>query len=522
MLAAGSTMPATEHARAPARRWRPSEAGSSSLRHLGEQAISRAAGAPLVAGNRIRLLRDATENYPAWLAAIEGAERSISFEAYILADDAVGNRFADALVAAARRGVRVRLLQDWLGERGEAGRGFWRRLRDGGVEVRRFNPFRPAAPLGVLRRNHRKSIVVDGRLGFVTGLCIAERWAGDPAKGIPPWRDTGVELEGPAIADLARAFARTWSEAGAPVDAAELPRAEDLRAAGEASLRIIATEPATSGIFRLDQLIAATARRTLWITDAYFVGVPSYVQALRAAAMDRVDVRFLVPGASDLGIVKRLGVAGYRPLLEAGIRVFEWNGPMLHAKSAVADGRWARVGSTNLNLASWMGNWELDVAVEDDAFAREMECAFEDDLANATEIVLGTRRPRAPRGPRRLVGPHRRREGSAVVTAGAIRLGNTVGAALGGYRVLGATEATLLLAGGAFLLASAALAIAFPWVVLAPFVVALIWLGLALVLESVRVRRESARGEGEELPPAVPAPPADTRETPATTARPEQ
>jgi cardiolipin synthase len=491
-------MPVPEHSRAPERPRRPPDTPSPVLRQLGEQAFSRAAGAPLVTGNRIRLLRDATENYPAWLTAIERAERSISFESYIFADDAVGNRFADALAAAAQRGVRVRLLQDWLGERGEASRGLWRRLRAAGVEVRWFNPFRLAAPLAVFRRNHRKGIVVDGRLGFVTGLCIAERWAGDPARAIPPWRDTGVELEGPSIADLARAFARSWAEAGGPAEEGVLPRAEEIATAGDAALRIVATEPTTSGVYRLDQLIAATARRTLWITDAYFVGVPSYVQALRAAALDGVDVRFLVPGASDLGIVKRLGVAGYRPLLEAGIRVFEWNGPMLHAKSAVADSRWARVGSTNLNLASWMGNWELDVAVEDGAFARELEAAYEADLGNSTEIVLGSRRRRAPAAPVRLVGQNRRREGSAVVTAGALRLGNTVGAALGGYRVLGPMEATLLLATGVALLAGAALAIAFPWVVLAPVVVVLVWLGVALVIESVRVRRESAHPYGDE------------------------
>jgi cardiolipin synthase len=498
-----ATMPAHQRARAPeaprSRDW------LGSLRLLGEQSFSRAAGAPLVEGNRIRLLRDATENYPAWLDAIEGAERSISFESYILANDRVGNRFAEALAAAARRGVRVRLLQDWLGARGEAGRGFWRRLREAGVEVRWFNPFRFGAPLAFLRRNHRKSIVVDGRLGFVTGLCIADRWAGDPGKGVPPWRDTGVGLEGPAIADLAGAFARGWTEAGGRMEAADLPREEDLAPAGQTALRIIATEPTTAGIYRLDQLIAATARRTLWLTDAYFVGVPSYVQALRAAALDGVDVRILVPGASDLVLVKRLGVAGYRPLLEAGIRVFEWNGPMLHAKTAVADCRWARVGSTNLNLASWMGNWELDVAVEDGPFAREMELCFEADLANATEIVLGARpRRRATARRERPGGRHQRREGSAVATAGAIRLGNAVGAALGGHRVLGPAEATLLLVAGLVLVGVAALALAFPRLVLAPAIVVLVWLGLALLLESARVRRESAAGPEDEVGAAEP------------------
>lgn len=475
-------------------------------RILGEQAFSRAAGAPLVPGNRIRLLRDATENYPAWLAAIEGATRSISLEAYILADDAVGGRFAEALAAAARRGVRVRLLQDWLGARGEASGSFWERLRDGGVEVRWFNPFRVGAPLAVLRRNHRKSLVVDGRLGFVTGLCVADRWAGDPARGIPPWRDAGVELEGPAIVELARAFARAWAEAGGTIPAEELPGADDVAAAGDSALRIVATEPTTSGVYRLDQLIAATARSRLWLTDAYFVGVPSYVEALRAAALDGVDVRFLVPGASDLGLVKWLGVAGYRPLLEAGVRVFEWNGPMLHSKTAVADGRWARVGSTNLNLASWMGNWELDVAAEDPAFARDMEDAFEADLGNATEIVLGVRR-RRPVAAERVPGQRRAREGSAVATAGAVRLGNTVGAALSGHRVLGPAEARLLLVAGLALLGIAALALALPWVVLAPAVVVLTWLGLVLILDAAKARRESAGSDAGDAPAEPPAPP---------------
>jgi len=166
---------------------------------MAEQALTRAAGAPLIAGNRVRVLRDATENYPAWLAAMEKAERSITIESYIFADDEVGNRFAGVLGDAARRGVRVRILQDWLGARGEATRHFWSRLRQSGVDVRWFNPFRFAAPLAWLRRNHRKSIVVDGRHGFVTGLCIAVRWEGDPARGIPAWRDTGLSIEGPTF-----------------------------------------------------------------------------------------------------------------------------------------------------------------------------------------------------------------------------------------------------------------------------------------------------------------------------------
>ena len=151
-------------------------------------------------------------------------------------------------------------------------------------------------------------------------------------------------------------------------------------------VRVVASMPNVAGLYRLDQLIAAVARQTLWLTDAYFVGTTSYVQALRAAAVDGVDVRLLVPGSSDIPIFVSLSRAGYRPLLEAGVRVFEWNGSMLHAKTAVADGRWARVGSSNLNVSSWIGNWELDVAVEDETFAQAMQEMYLEDLTHATEI----------------------------------------------------------------------------------------------------------------------------------------
>ena len=135
-------------------------------------------------------------------------------------------------------------------------------------------------------------------------------------------------------------------------------------------LRVVATVPATAVLFRVDQLVAALAKNRLWLTDAYYAGTTAYVQALRAAAKDGVDVRLLVPNGTDIPILRPLSRAGYRPLLEAGVRVFEWNGTMLHAKTAVADSNWARVGSSNLNVASWLGNCELDVVVEDESFAR--------------------------------------------------------------------------------------------------------------------------------------------------------
>ena len=394
---------------------------------LVEQGFARASGAPLVPGNDVRLLKDAAQNYPAWREAIDAARRTIHFESYIIHDDETGQEFARALMAKARTGVRVRIIYDWLGGMGKASQRFWRALRKGGVEVRCFNPPGLSSPFTWLTRDHRKMLAVDGQVAFVTGLCVGRAWVGDPARGLAPWRDTGIALRGPAVADLERAFVGMWALAGAPIPGgADEPVRESKRPAGEMAVRVIASMPGTAELYRLDQLIAAAARRTLWLTDAYFVGTTPYVQSLRAAARDGVDVRLLVPGASDIWVLRGLSRAGYRPLLEAGVRVYEWNGPMLHAKTAVADGRWARVGSTNLNLQSWIGNWELDVAVEDEGFAGQMEDMYLDDLDHATEITL-TRRARVARtsSPPRVT---LRRPGSAGrAAAGAVSIGSAVG-----------------------------------------------------------------------------------------------
>jgi cardiolipin synthase len=498
------------------------------LRGFAEHAFSRAAGAPLVGGNGVRLLRDAAENYPAWLDALAGARHSIFFEAYIFADDRLGREFAAVLAAKARSGVRVRVLYDWLGAVGEGTRRVLAPLGEAGAEVRCFNPPRIDSPLGWVVRNHRKSLVVDGEVGFVTGLCIAQRWAGDPARGRQPWRDTGVEVRGPAVADLARAFAHTWAEAGGIITSDDLPTAEGLAHHGDIALRVIATSPSTAGLYRLDHLIAALARRTLWLTDAYFVGTAAYVQALRAAAQDGVDVRFLVPGESDVPLVKAIGRAGYRPLLESGVRVWEWNGPMLHAKTAAADGRWARVGSSNLNVASWLGNHELDVAVEDEGFAHEMEDTFLADLENATEIVLSARRRPAPvrRPPPRSRGGFvehgERRARSGLAAAGALRIGHAVGAALGGYRVLGPAEAKLLALGGLTLLAIGMVALIWPRVAAFPVAVMGLWLSSALMWRAWRLRREARAVDrlAAHAPAITPVVPANGETPPSTVSAP--
>jgi cardiolipin synthase A/B len=466
-------------------------------RLLADQAFSRAAGAPLVPGNEVRLLVDGRENYPAWMDAIKSARDHIHFESYIIHEDEVGHRFADALIRKAREGVRVRLLYDWLGGIGKASRGFWSRLRAGGVEVLCFNPPRLDSPLGWVFRDHRKTMVVDGEVGFVSGLCVGQMWLGDPGRGVEAWRDTGVEVRGPAVADLAWAFRHVWERAGGSISDEEMQGVRDLPEAGNVALRVIATDPSDMDVYRLDQLVAVLARERLWLTDAYFAAVSSYVQALQSAARDGVDVRLLVPGTSDVSLVKFISRASYRPLLEAGVRVFEWNGPMLHAKTAVADGRWARVGSTNLNLASWISNWEMDLAVEDKALAREMEALYESDLENATEIVLdrGQVHPakpvppgaRHPRSDRRKTGRARR------AAAGAIGVGSAVGAAFTNRRELGPAEAKVMAAAAVVVLFFSLLFLLVPRLLTIPLAVVGVWTGATLLVRAQRLRNRARR-----------------------------
>jgi len=466
------------------------------VRLLAQQAYSRAAGAPLIPGNSVLLLRDATENYPAWIKAMRTAEKSIHFENYFITDDDIGNQFAEVMADKARQGIRVRLVYDWLGTLGRASGRFWQHLRDAGVEVRCFNPPSFDHPLSWLSRDHRKMIAVDGRVGFVTGLCVGRSWAGDPDRSIEPWRDTGIMVRGPAVADIEKAFAEVWAIMGPPLPEDEIPERSFIHPAGEVTLRVVANMPNNAGLYRLDQLIAAVARRSLWLTDAYFVGITPYVQALGAAARDGVDVRLLVPGTTDIPVLRALSRAGYQPLLEAGVRVFEWNGPMMHAKTAVADGRWARIGSSNLNISSWLGNYEMDVAVEDEAFARSMERMYLEDLARSTEIVLSERHRvcLSQERPKRRHHRGRRSQGSiGRAGMGFIRAGRAVEAAISNRRPLGPAEAKVMFSAAVILLVLAVIAVMWPELLAVPFAVLSGWVAISLLVKSYRLRNGRSR-----------------------------
>ena len=454
----------------------------------------------------MRLLRDARENFPAWREALERAQRYILFECYIVENDNSGREFAALLAERARAGVRVHVIVDWLGC--WRALSLWRAVRDAGAEVRVFNPPQLSSPLGWLSRDHRKTIVVDGEVGFVSGLCVSDRWLGNPRRRLEPWRDTGIAMRGPAVGALERAFVQVFAACGgAPLDTAILAPSDTATRAGNMRLYVIANEPNLAGTFRMDLIIASIARRQLWLTDAYFVATSPYVQALRAAARDGVDVRLLVPGSSDIPALSPLSRAQYRPLLEAGVRVFEWAGTMLHAKTAVADGRWSRVGSTNLNLASWMSNYELDIAIEDDAFSEEMATQYEADLARSTEIVLTRRnRVRRTRTPAETLAQGAHRETRRAVSgsagraaAGAFSVGSALGAALTDRRILGPAEAGLLFLMSAVAVALGVLAALWPRVLAWPIALVAMWSGIAWAAKGIALRR--GRRSGKHVDP---------------------
>jgi cardiolipin synthase A/B len=453
---------------------------------MADQAFSRSAGAPLVAGNAVRVLRDAAENYPLWEQTIRNARRTIHLEMYIFHRDAVGRRYVNLLAERARAGVTVRVAYDWFGCGIGPALGLFSPLVAAGGDVRVFNPPRFGTALGWIRRNHRKLLIVDGEVAFISGLCIGEQWEGRPDKKREPWRDTGVEIRGPAVAHAERGFAESWkfcsgeSLAAPATDAAGPP-------AGPVSLRIVLTEPFSAALFRTDLLVAAMARRTLWMADAYFIGHGPYVAALQQAAADGVDVRLLVPQGSDVGWTVPLSRTLYRTLLESGIRIFEWNGTMMHAKTAVADGRWTRIGSTNLNVNSWLGNWELDVAIEDEDVAGTMEDYYEDDLERSTEIVMEGQRPRVAR-PRRRRAQNSARRALRTMTG----ISHSVSAAVTGNRQLEAWEWSPLLTLGGLLVALSALTWWKPAWLAWPATIVLGAVGLGFIARAVSLWRHGS------------------------------
>jgi len=354
----------------------------------------RIAAADASQGNAVRLMRDGSEIFAAMIDAIEKATEMVALESYIVNSDSVGERFATALIAAAGRGVKVRLIADWVGS-WTTKRAFWRKLREGGVEVRIFN--RPGFHywLGLVPRDHRKLVVADARVAITGGIGLSEEWSGIvKRKKKAPWRDTAVRIEGPAAHDFSRAFDDMWKRANREERrAARRHVHRRARNSGVmpglsqgAIVGVIEGEPWRLRVARALQIRRCPPKRAIWIASAYFYPSSAEIEALCGAALDNVDVRILVPSRYDHPWVRRLTRSVYRQLLRNNVRIWEWNGIMMHAKTSVMDGRWVRVGSTDFNPLGVAINYELDAVIESRELGEAAEAMFLRDLEQSTEI----------------------------------------------------------------------------------------------------------------------------------------
>jgi cardiolipin synthase len=350
-------------------------------------------GSPRTAGNSVQLLQDGAATFPAMLAAIGAATDHVNLETYIIEDDEIGRQFADLLLAKRAQGVQVNLIYDSVGSIGTP-QAFFDRLTAGGVQVVQFNPVNPLAlrkSWQVNNRDHRKLLVVDGRIAFVGGINFSRVHSGGSARGAgeAAWRDTHLRIEGPVVDDFQQLFLQTWTKqrGAAPAAANYFP---PLEARGEERVRAIGSTPDDPHSLLYLTLLSAIAKanRNIWLANAYFVPDAQLVEALSAAARRGVDVRLVLPGASDSGPAFHAGRSHYSALLRAGVRIHERRGALLHAKTATIDGTWSCVGSTNLDWRSFLHNDELDATILGRGFAAQMEAAFQADIAASEEIDL--------------------------------------------------------------------------------------------------------------------------------------
>ncbi|CAN5255787.1 phospholipase D-like domain-containing protein [soil metagenome] len=363
--------------------------------------------ASLIPGNRVTLLLDGDGTYPAMLAAIAGARDHIHLETYIMQNDRVGRLFADALIARSRAGVTVRLIYDGFG--GTDANDFWDRLTDAGVQVVESNPSEPTENADVAdynTRDHRKILIVDGRIGFTGGINIYDVYAnraaddsggsltgsGASAASQPEnmrWRDTHLRIEGPVVSELQRLFVAQWEQHDGSVDHRSLY--PPLRRMGDAAVKIligVGDNMKPSEIYAAYIDVIGAAERRIWITQAYFVPNDGFMDMLGEAARRGVDVKIILPGRTDVALIRHASRALYGELLKAGVQIFEFQDAILHAKTAVVDGVWSTVGSSNLDFRSFLINDEVNAVVIDASFANEMERVFLSDLDEARQITL--------------------------------------------------------------------------------------------------------------------------------------
>jgi cardiolipin synthase len=377
-------------------------ASGAPARIVHSQALARSLGQPLLSGNRVDVLVDGVQTYAAMFEAIEQARDHINIESYIVEAEGPGEQLAQRLLARRRQGVSVNLLFDSFGSFGTSAR-YFEQLRRGGVTLCEYNPLRRMATLlgrALHLRDHRKLMVVDGRIGFIGGVNISGvytsgsagtgRGNGHAGRGAQAgWRDTHVRVEGPVVAELQRLFMRHWQRfACEPMQHGRYFPA--LHTVGEHRVGVAATDAGAGRNPFYRALLAAidAAQQRVLLTSAYFVPTPRLVRALTAAAQRGVEVRMVLPGISDFWAPLQAGRSHYGRLLRAGVHIHELHDRLLHAKTTVVDGVWATIGSSNLDWRSFLHNAEANVIVLDAGFGAQVEQVFRADVEHCSEIGI--------------------------------------------------------------------------------------------------------------------------------------
>ncbi len=350
-------------------------------------------------GNKVTLLQDGPATFQSMFDAIGGARDHINLETYIIEDDEVGRKFADALLEKQARGVQVSLLYDSVGSMNTP-KAFFKRLTDGGVKVLEFNPINPlTAKKGweVNQRDHRKLLIVDGRSAFLGGINISSVYSSGSFShaskrrpdGSPPWRDTHLRVEGPVVAEFQKLFLATWEkQKGEALPARNLfPRPASR---GKEVVRAIGSSPDEPISLIYATLISAigSAETSVHLTNAYFAPDPQLLAAMKDAAARGVDVKLILPSNTDFWLVFHAGRSYYDELLRGGVKIYERRDALLHAKSALIDGVWSTIGSTNLDWRSFLHNEEVNAVILGQEFGMQMQAMFDADLAASTPITL--------------------------------------------------------------------------------------------------------------------------------------
>ncbi len=335
-------------------------------------------------GCEVAVLRDGGETYPAMLTALAAAQHSICFETYILVADLTGDRFKTVLIDRARAGVKVRIIYDAVGSFGLSD-SWVDELRTAGCDVIDFNPIAPwRRRFRLSHRDHRKIIVVDDRIAFTGGLNISNDYAAVEDGGVG-WHDMHCRVTGPVVVDLSRMFRRTWLRCGGAGYPAPIAPAYDPPASGGSFIRLLdnTRRRQRTTVRRAYLHVIKAARRLVLIQNAYFLPDRGLRRALGKAVARGVDVRVMVPGRSDIRLIEWAGLYVLRRLARRGVKIFQWRGPMMHAKTATVDALWSTIGSYNFDAQSRFNNLEVTLEILDGATGQTLVSTFERDIANA-------------------------------------------------------------------------------------------------------------------------------------------